>query len=253
METSFINVDGLKINCLYLNQGSINNLVIIHGWGGSIQSWSNYIGQLKGEPVNVLIFDLPGFGESDSPQTPWTVKDYAHFIKKVSSCFGLTKVDILGHSFGGQIAVRFAAEYPGVLNKLFLVGAAVIRPRQSLYKIIVNFCAKIMKILLLGKAQKLREFFYRLIGSVDYGSLTNPVMKQTMKNVLADDLSSVLANLKCPTTIIWGKHDTYTPFKNFLKIKQSMPLAKTYVIEDGRHGLHLTHPQQLKKIVLNNL
>ena len=124
---------------------------------------------------------------------------------------------------------------------------------KSLSKIILGLGAKIFKIILLGKGERLRRFIYKIIGSVDYGNLTNPIMRSTMQNVLRDDLSALLPNLKLPIVLIWGQQDSYTPYRHYLRIKDKLPQAKSYVFADGRHGLHLQKPQELKEIILSNL
>ncbi len=253
MEFKKILVNGLEIRYAEINKDAIQCLVFLHGWGGSLESWKDFLSTWQNEPIRILAFDLPGFGQSQTPPQPWTVADYADLLKNFLDQLGLSKIYLFGHSFGGQIAVRFAHEHPERLDKLFLSGAAVIRPKKTLFKIIMALVAKIFKILLLGQGAGLRRLIYRVIGGADYGNLTSPVMRQTMTNVIADDLSELLPKIKGPAVIIWGKQDTCTPYRHFLKIKELLPQAKTFVLEDGRHGLHLQHPQELKKIMLDNL
>ncbi len=253
MEFKKIQINGLEIRYAELNKDARQCLVFLPGWGGNLESWKDFLRTFEAETVRILAFDLPGFGQSQTPPRPWTVADYANLLKNFLDQLGLSKIYLFGHSFGGQIAVRFAYDHPERLAKLFLSGAAVIRPKKTSFKIIMAFWAKIFKILLLGKGAGLRRLIYRVIGGVDYGNLTEPVMRQTMAKVIADDLSSLLPDIKLPTVIIWGKNDTKTPFEHFLQIKKLMPKAKTFVFEDASHGLHLQKPKELKQIVMDNL
>lgn len=246
-------INGLLIRYLEINKDAPQSIVFLHGWGGNLDSWKEFLTSFEKENIRVLAFDLPGFGQSQVPPAAWTVKDYADLLKGFLDQLGLDKIWLFGHSFGGQIAVRFTHDRPGRVAKLFLSGPAIIRPKKSFYKIILGVFAKIFRILLLGKGERLCRFIYRVIGGADYGHLTNPVMRQTMKNVLADDLTGLLPGLKPPVTLIWGKLDKYTPYSNFLRIQKILPQAHTFVFEDGRHGLHWQKPAELKKIILDNL
>lgn len=253
MEFKKILINGLLIRYLEINKDARQSIIFLHGWGGSLDSWQNFLTTLEGENIRVLAFDLPGFGQSQTPPQAWTVSDYADLLRGFLDQLGLAKIWLFGHSFGGQIAVRFVHDHPERVAKLFLSGPAIIRPKKSFYKIIIGAFAKVIRILMFGKGARLRRFVYRLIGGADYGNLTDPAMRQTMKNVLADDLSGLLPGLKLPIFIIWGKQDKYTPYKNFLQIKKILPQAQTFIFEDGRHGLHWQKPAELKKIILNQL
>lgn len=253
MEFKKIQINGLEIRYAELNKDAPQCLVFLHGWGGNLESWQDFLSTFKGESIRILAYDLSGFGQSQTPAQPWTVNDYADLLKNFLDQLDLDKIYLFGHSFGGQIAVRFSYDHPERLERLFLSGAAIVRPRKSFYKIILAFLARIVKIVLPGKAARFRKFIYRVIGGADYGNLTDPVMRQTMANVIADDLLDLLPGLKMPVFIIWGKLDKYTPYRYFLRIKNALPLAKTFVFADGRHGLHWQKPDELKKIILANL
>jgi len=253
MEISQKLINGQSLRCLEINPNAQKTLVVLHGWGGCIDSWKNFLTTLENDNLHILAFDLPGFGLTPAPTTPWQVKDYSNLVKSFIDSYNLKKINLLGHSFGGQIATQFAYDYPEYLEKLFLAGAAAIRPKKSFFRITIGFLAKILKVIFSGKAKKLRHFLYRCIGSLDYENLTDPIMQQTMHNVLADDLKNILPEIKTPTIIIWGEEDSYTPLKHGLIIKKLIPNNKIYILKNARHGLHLQQPAELKKIILENL
>jgi len=243
-------IKGQSLRCLEIHSEAEKTLVILHGWGGCIDSWKNFLATLENENLHILAFDLPGFGLSSTPKKPWQIKDYSNLVKSFLDSYNLKKVYLLGHSFGGQIATQFAYDYPEYLEKLFLVGAAAIRPKPTAFKNFLKIIAKFTQKLW---PRPVRHFLYKLLGNLDYCELTDQVMKQTMQNTISTDLQNILPNTKTSTVIIWGKGDTYTPLKNGLMIKKLLPNNKMYILDNARHGIHLQQPQELKKIILENL
>lgn len=250
MEISQKTINGQSVRCLEINPNAQKTLVVLHGWGGCIDSWKNFLTTLEGENLHILAFDLPGFGLSPAPEKVWQVKDYSNLVKSFIDNYNLKKVNLLGHSFGGQIATQFANDYPEYLEKLFLVGAASIRPKPTAFKNLLRVIAKSTQKLW---PRPIRHFIYKLLGNLDYGELTDPIMKQTMQNAISTDLKNILPKIKTPSIIIWGKGDTYTPLKHGLLIKKLLPNNKMYILENARHGIHLQEPLELKKIILENL
>lgn len=250
MEITQKKIGDLVLRFLEINPAGQKTLIVLHGWGGGVDSWKNFLENLKKEDLRVIAFDLPGFGLSPAPLMPWGISDYAELVKKVLESYGLKKVFLLGHSFGGQIACQFAHDYPYHLEKLFLASAAAIRPNLTPGKKLLKIIAVSTKIFW---PRPVRRFLYRLLGNLDYGNLTDPVMKQTMQNAIKSDLTSLLPYIKTPTIIIWGKGDTTTPLKHGQLIHKLMPQSKIFVLENARHGIHLQAPLELKKIILDNL
>ena len=80
-----INVDGININYIDEGQGSV--VLLLHGWGGSIQTMMPIANMLK-DKCRVIVMDLPGFGESDNPVEPWNSYDYAACINKFIELVG---------------------------------------------------------------------------------------------------------------------------------------------------------------------
>ena len=196
-----VNIDqksiaGQSLRCLEINPEAQKALVVLHGWGGCLDSWKNFLTTLENENLHILTFDLPGFGLSPKPEKAWQIKDYAKLVKNFIGIYNLKKINLLGHSFGGQIATQFAYDYPEELEKLFLVGAAAIRSKSTAFK---NFLKIIAKATQKIWPKPIRRFLYKLLGNLDYGELNNPIMKQTMQNAISADLQNILPEIKTPT------------------------------------------------------
>jgi len=227
-------IKGLKINYKTLGEG--RPLLILHGWGSSSEKWQK-IGELLAQKgVKVIIPDLPGFGKSEEPQKAWNLDQYCDFVEEFIKILNLDKFYLLGHSFGGSLAVKFSLQHPEKVAKLFLVSAACIR-KKSLKNKLFKFISRFFKI----KPLFLRKFFYR---KSDYLSVKS-VMKETYLKVIEEDLSDVLEKVKVPTMIIWGAKDKITPIKQAKLIKTKIRNSELKIIPNIGHSPHLEAPEKL--------
>lgn len=226
-------------------------LLIIPGWEGSSLSWQNFIKQAAND-FAVSCFDLPCFGAAPCPNEVWGVERYAEFIRKKIKEHNLTQPILLGHSFGGQIAVYLAANYPAEFSKLILSGAAIFRQTPTAKKIIFLFLAKTGKLIFslpwLNRASVfMKKALYRLANS-DYNN-TSGIKREIYKKIINQDLSQLAARITIPTLIIWGGYDRYLPLKQGKKIASLIPGARLKIIKDAGHGLHLKNLSEFYNLI----
>ncbi len=227
-------IKGLKINYKTLGEGK--PLLILHGWGSSSEKWQKIGELLVQKGVKVIIPDLPGFGKSEEPQKAWNLDQYCDFVEEFIKILNLDKFYLLGHSFGGSLAVKFSLQHPEKVAKLFLVSAACIR-KKSLKNKLFKFISRFFKI----KPLFLRKFFYR---KSDYLSVKG-VMKEIYLKVIEEDLSDVLEKVKVPAIIIWGAKDKITPIKQAKLIKTKIRNSELKIIPNIGHSPHLEAPEKL--------
>jgi len=229
-------------------------LLILPGWGGTKESWKDFI-NLAQNDFEVYCLDLPCFGDEPCPNEIWGVEDYAKFACRKISDLNLIKPILLGHSFGGQIAVCLAAASPQLISRLILSGASAIRPKQTFKRIVFNSLAKTGKTLfslpllknLTAPAQKL---LYKLADSPDYVS-TGGIEREIFKKIIRQDLTEQLKKIKTPALVVWGSLDRYVPLSVGKKIAALIPGSHLEIIPGGRHGLHLQAPEKLYSIIKN--
>jgi len=231
-------------------------LLIIPGWEGTRETWKNFIALAQNEFETVCL-NLPGFGDEPCPEIPWGVEDYANFVKNKIVSLGIEKPYILGHSFGGQVAVFLVANYPDIAGKLVLSGAAVLRPEASLKRRLFFFIAQIGKILfklpVIGKFDtRAKKILYYFSGSGDYAK-TSGIKREIFKKVIRQDLTHLLPKIKVPTLVVWGTQDAYVSLESGKRIAKLIPNAKLEIISGGKHGLHIQQPENLLRIVKNFL
>ena len=247
MEEQFININGLKTFTRIAGQG--DPFLILHGWGRGLISWVDIQDKLS-KHFKVIALDLPGFGKSDMPQKAWSVQDYANFILDFTKQLGISQFYLLGHSFGGSIAIKLAAEEPEKIKKLILVDSAAKRPGQNFIKKTLKTISNLSKpFSFLPGYQFARRIFYRFIlRKTDYLQVKG-IMKETFKKVVAEDLSFLWQKITIPTLIIWGKNDKITPLSDAYSMQKAIKNSELKILSCG-HNVHREKPEELINLIL---
>jgi pimeloyl-ACP methyl ester carboxylesterase len=116
----FVHVDGVKLH--YLDQGTGEPLILLHGNGSMIQDFqSSGLIAMASKKYRVIAFDRPGFGHSLRPRgTIWTPNTQADLVHRALSKLGIERAYVLGHSWGASVAVALASKYPSSVAGLIL-------------------------------------------------------------------------------------------------------------------------------------
>ncbi len=217
-------------------------VLILHGWGGGSDSWVRVSENLAESGYKVICPDLPGFGKSQEPSEAWDIGRYADFIGRFAQAMDINGFFLCGHSFGGGVALVFAATHPQHVKMLALCDAAIIRKerlsfRQRVAKMLTRGKDVLLSIPVLGPlvmapAQKI---VYKIAGVSDYYRAT-PVMRETFKNITREDLSKYAPDIKIPAMIVWGRNDLSTPIEDAYTIQHLMIGSVLKIIEGVGHN-----------------
>ena len=109
-ESKYAKLDGARIHYKSYGKGR-DALVLIHGWGGNIDSWRDQIPELA-KRNRVMALDLPGHGESDKPEISYSMDLFANAIDAVMRDAKVERAVVMGHSMGTPIARQFYRKYP---------------------------------------------------------------------------------------------------------------------------------------------
>jgi pimeloyl-ACP methyl ester carboxylesterase len=121
-ETKFIQVDDYRI--AYADEGEFDKIILfLHGLGSYFPAWKYNILELKNY-FRCIAIDLPGFGKSDKKIHPGSMEFYADVILNFIHSVGINKVNLIGHSMGGQIAINCALNFPDKIDNLILIAPA---------------------------------------------------------------------------------------------------------------------------------
>lgn len=235
-----ININGVLVN--YVQYGEGKDILLFHGWGQNIEMMK-FIGDRLADRFRITILDFPGFGESDEPTIPWTLSDYSLLIEMLVQELKIKKPIIMGHSFGGRVAIRYSANHP--IEKLVLFGSPCVRLQQKL-----PLSVRILKKLkTLPGLDAFGEKMKKYIGSRDYKA-ASPIMRQTLVQVVNEDLSEFAKKIEEPTLLIWGDQDTEAPVEE-AKILENIMYDAALIVLPGTHYAYIENLGQVIAI-LNN-
>ena len=238
-----INIKSIDIN--YIQYGSGKDIVLLHGWGQNIEMMKP-LGDKLSKTHRITIIDLPGFGQSSEPKEKLTIYDYNAILEELLKELKIKNPIIIGHSFGGRIAMINASR--NKVEKLVLFGSPCIAriPKLSLKVKILKFLKKVPII------NKLEGFAKRHIGSRDYKNASD-VMRRVLVNTVNADLSDCCKKIKCPTLLIWGDNDTEVDVEEAKQIESMIDDAGLVVLPNSTHYAYLENLNHVVNILRNFL
>lgn len=215
-------------------------ILLLHGWGLSKGKYHKLKKLFREDNYQIYAIDLPGFGESQIPLKPYYLNDYVDFVINFLNKNKIQKPVIIGHSFGGRIAIKLAFLYPDLADKLILTGVPGIT-EHSLKILIFKIIAKTGKVIfnlpiITALSPCARKMLYRFAKTTDYLKAKG-IMRQTLKNIIYEDLQKPMQKLKVPVFLVWGTMDTMTPVKIARKMQQLIPHSYLDIIPKYGHKL----------------
>lgn len=239
----------------------MDTLIILHGWQSSKEKWQKTKELLETQSLKVVAPDLPGFKLENQLNKPWNLDDYVEWLnsilKNANNFPG--QVFLLGHSFGGRVAIKFAVKYPEKLKGLILVSAAGIKKEKTFRdKVLlktVNLARKLgvqeQASQTKGLWQIIRKVFYcYVLRQTDYFK-ASPIQKEIMKNALEEDLKPLLNSITTPTLIVWGAKDKMTLPKDAYLMKEEIKNSQLEIMAGIGHRPHFECPEILAQKIRN--
>ena len=221
------------MNFVVENSGK-TNVIFLHGWGADYSSF--YF--IKDYVLNSTLHfaNLDGFGGEPSPQDP-SILGYAQRLNKYITNNNLKNVVLVGHSFGGRVAIEYASKH-SVLG-LVLVDSAGIKPRYSLkrhFKVVKYKLLKQLAKINIIKKEKLLKF-----GSLDYKNADDK-LKKVLVSCTNYNQRPIVKYIVAPTLIVWGQNDKDTPLYMAKILDKQIKKSKLIVIEKCGHFSFLERP-----------
>ena len=213
----------LEIFYKYVDNAKNSTLLILHGWGCSHESLffcSEFI-----KNFNLLYVDFPPFGNSSKNLQDWTIFTYVHMICSLCEKLKIEKFSVLGHSFGGRVAILLAALNKTKFGNLVLVDSAGIKPKRTFSWYVAVLKYKIRK--KLGKDVS-------SYGSSDYRVLDEN-MKKVFCNIVNTHLDDFLPQIRAKTLIVFGKEDKTTPIYMAKKLHKGLRNSKLVLLSNAGH------------------
>jgi pimeloyl-ACP methyl ester carboxylesterase len=219
-------------------------MVGLHGWGRDHRDFSS---ALSGYPH--LLIDLPGFGVSPPPTATWGAADYASCVAAVLDEHAAAEpAVVVGHSFGGRVAVCLAASRPDLVRAMVLCGVPLLRsPREGKVSLGYRLGRKARQLGLLSDRRF--EAMRRARSSDDYNAAIG-VMRSVLVRVVSESYDAQLAAIGCPVALLWGSGDRAVPPSMIERACRLLAAPTAADVVDGAgHDVHLEAPDRLRAML----
>lgn len=238
-------VKDTNIHYEYENINAKDTVILLHGWGQNIKMMEPIANTIR-KRHNILLIDLPGFGRSAEPKEIWSIYDYVEAVRVLVEQLKITVTSIIGHSFGGKIALVYASRYH--VKKLILLGSPYCgekKPDSLKIKAL-----KTMKKIPFMK--RFENFAKKHMGSTDYKNASEKMRQILVKHVNLD-VSEDAKKINCPTILIWGDEDKMVPIKRAYELEKMIVDSAVIVYEGCTHYAYLERIGQTVSIINNFL
>jgi len=241
-------------------------VVLVHGLGDrASDTWANVIPELA-RRFHVLAFDLPGFGRSSKDNQLYSPDNYVAFIDFLVTKLGYQEFMLVGHSMGGNIALRYTSTYPQKVRRLMLVDAAGILHRVTYSNFLTHFGIRMLPQFYSSQSGDIQDIASLIIGQLaarngmmEMGEqmlLNDPRLRQKILGgdastiaayaMIMTDYSDRLRGLKIPTLIIWGKQDNVIPLRTGKVLATNLTNAGLVIFDETGHSPMTEKPSRFR-------
>lgn len=259
------------VKLFYQEEGSGRPLLLIHGFGTSTYTWRRVAPELA-TSHRVIAVDLKGFGQSDKPMDErYSVFDQAELLAQLIEDRNLRDLTLVGHSFGGGVALLLALEadqrLKGRISRLVLLNTLAYPQNMPVFFRMLNmpFFSHV-GVRMVPPAVQTRvalKIAYHDDSKIDdsevevyAGPLKTAAGKhaiiQSARQIVPEDLDALAERYKSialPTLILWCDHDRIVPLDVGLKLRRAMPNASLKVVQGCGHMPQEEQPSQTLELM----
>ena len=227
-------------------------VVALHGWRRTHQDFSPVFDDPSFTDGHAAVgLDLFGFGATPPPPEVWGTEEYArHLLPLFDGSDDIAdRVVVVGHSFGGRVAVRLARLAPDRIERLVLTGVPLLhrQGRRATPATAYRVVRRLHRMGLIGDDRM--EAVRGRYGSPDYRAAQG-VMRQVLVRVLAEQYGDDLAALACPVDLVWGADDTEVPVEVAERSDALLSTSTLQVLPGIGHLVPTEAPAALRQVVL---
>ena len=235
----------------YTDEGEGPPLLFLPGWMNDIRNCDALAPFLVPE-FRIVRLDLPGFGGgTEVPPSDWHVSDYVSFVQAFAAKIGLTSYTLIGHSFGGRVAIKGIAEGVLLPSRLILIASAGVARHRTFRNRALTVFAKVGKLIsyippLSFWRKQLRRKLYKKLKS-DYFAAGE--LSQIYLNTIREDLTEAARRISIPTLLIWGSDDEMVPLKDGKLFADLIPGSRLKILPGIGHSPHRDKPKEVAKLI----
>lgn len=256
----------------YLDEGSGEVVLLLHGIAGSSQTWRALIGPLS-RRYRVVAPDLLGHGNSTKPRSDYSLGALSVLVRDILDELGIDRASIVGHSLGGGIAMQFRYQHPGYVDRLVLIGSGGLGPDVGLTlrlaslpgselvlpviaaRLLLSPGDRVWSLLRkIGVESPLGEEYWRAYCSLSDGP-TRQAFLRTLRSVVdrrgqaVSALSKLNSRTDFPVMVIWGQRDTMIPVQHAYAARGVRPDVRLEVLADVGHFPHVERPVEVAELI----
>ena len=255
-ELTYLELNGDRVAYLDVGQGSA--VLLIHGMGGSSQTWREVVAHLATRH-RVIAPDLLGHGQSDKPRADYSLGAFAVWLRDLLNELGISRVTLVGHSLGGGVAMQFAHQHPEYVERLVLISSGGLGPElgRTLRLMSAPGAEFVLPIIAPHKVVAAGERLRGWLASAGvrsaqadetwnaYISLADPKTRtaflRTLRSVVDYRGQAVSAFNKMhftaglPTLLIWGAQDRLIPAAHGRDAHEALPGSTLVTLEGVGH------------------
>lgn len=228
------------------------SVLALHGWRRNHLDFDPVFGvpEFEGSHAAMAI-DFPGFGATPPPPAGWGTFQYA--VNLVPLFDDLTeRVTVVGHSFGGRVALHLPGLLPGRIDRLVLTGVPLLdregRRRRPKLAFRMERGLNNLGVISDRRMESLRNKH----GSPDYRAAQG-VMRQVFVRLIAEQYGATLEELTLPVTLLWGADDTEVPVEVATRASALLKSSQLIVRPGAGHLTPTEIPSDLRAAVLDGL
>ncbi len=229
-------------------------VLALHGWRRTHDDFtpvSRAAADLPGGPLSALGPDLPGFGATPPPPEAWGSEEYARHLLPLFEEPGVLadRIVLVGHSFGGRVAVHLAPLVPDRIERVVLTGVPLLdrEGRRARPPHAYRLARRLHRLGIVGDERM--EAMRQKRGSPDYRAARG-VMRGVFVRVLAEQYVDQMAAMPCPVDLVWGDGDTETPLEVAVRARPMFPSARLVTLPGVGHLTPTEAPRALAGVIL---
>jgi pimeloyl-ACP methyl ester carboxylesterase len=222
-------------------------IIILHGWNLDGEKFRPLVQVLEKCNFRTYAPDLPGFGSRRQLRNSYTLENYVNFLEDFNLKNKLNKIILIGHSFGGRVAIKYSAIHPENIKLLVLTGVPGYVPVKKIKIVVFYLLSKIGKFIfnfpiICNYSTFFRNLLYRVARASDYNN-SQGFLRETFINVIRENLETPMKNIRVPTILIWGENDKTVPVFIAEKMHKTIEKSKLKIIKYENHKVPYKSPK----------
>ncbi len=271
LELRYVTIHGHRRAFVMAGRGPA--VLLLHGLGCDHTTWLPVMAALS-RRYTVIAPDLLGHGCSDKPRADYSVGGYANGMRDLLTVLGIDKVTVVGHSFGGGVAMQFGYQFPERTERMVLVAPGGLGPEvtPAIRAVTLPGFHQLMGVVTLPGVRQATTLGLRTLAATgipqvrdldEVAAIVESFKDPRARGAIRRVVSSVVdwrgqvvtmvdrayLTQAMPMCIVWGADDAVIPVRHAATAAEFAPGATVEVIDDAGHFPHKDHPQRFVRIL----